>query len=357
MNMWPFRRREKRQSGGEFSDAVTRLIEERAAGTVADTSSTAAVEAASGSLSRALASAEVVGPAWVQQAVSPGVLGQVGRDLVRAGQSMHVVRMDGMGRVQLIPASSWHWEGSHDPATWTVRVTAYGPSTSTTWHLPGSGVVFVRWGGTPGVPYVGTGPLSWASITAKLQSEVERSLADEAGGPIANLIAIPQDGGDDGEDDTLTALKADIRTARGKALLLETVNSGWGEGRGSAPQRDWSGQRLGPQPPDSMVKAADGAFNRVLAACGVPPAMFIDADGTSQREALRRWHLNTVMPLARLVEHELTEKLETEVRLRFDTYALDMVSRAGVVAKLVSAGVAPTTALDAVGLGNDSSLV
>ena len=356
--MWlPWKRREKRQSGGEFSDAVTRLIEERAAGTVADTSSTAAVEAAAGSLSRALASAEVVGPAWVQQAVSPGVLGQVGRDLVRGGQSMHVIRMDGMGRVRLIPASSWHWEGSHDPASWTVRVTAYGPSTSTTWHLPGSGVVFVRWGGTPGVPYVGTGPLSWASITAKLQSETERSLADEAGGPIANLIAIPQDGGDDGEDDTLTALKADIRTARGKALLLETVNSGWGEGRGAAPQRDWSGQRLGPQPPDSMVKAADGAFNRVLAACGVPPAMFIDADGTSQREALRRWHLNTVMPLARLVEHELTEKLETEVRLRFDTYALDMVSRAGVVAKLVSAGVAPATALDAVGLGNDSSLV
>ena len=76
-----------------------------------------------------------------------------------------------------------------------------------------------------------------------------------------------------------------------------------------------------------MVKAADGAFNRVLAACGVPPAMFIDADGTSQREALRRWHLNTVMPLARQVEYELTEKLETEVRLRFDTYALDMVSQ------------------------------
>ena len=355
--MWPWKSREKRQSGGEFADAVTRLIEERAAGAVPNTSSTAAVEAAAGSLSRALASAEVEGAPWLRQAITPGVLAQIGRDLVRAGQSMHVVRMDAMGRVRLIPASSWHWEGSHDPASWTVRVTAYGPSTSTTWHLPGSGVVFIRWGGTPGVPYVGTGPLSWASTTAKLQSETERSLADEAGGPIANLVSIPQDGGDGGEDDTLTSLKADIRTARGKALLLETVAGGWGEGRAAAPQRDWSGQRLGPQPPDSMVKAADGAFNRVLAACGVPPAMFIDADGTSQREALRRWHLNTVMPLARLVEHELTEKLETEVRLRFDTYALDMVSRAGVVAKLVSAGVAPATALEAVGLGNDSSLV
>ena len=348
--MWPWKRREKRQSGGEFADAVTRLIEERAAGTVADTSSTAAVEAAAGSLSRALASAEVEGAPWVQQAVSPGVLAQMGRDLVRSGQSMHVIRLDGAGRVRLIPASSWHWEGSHDPASWTVRVTVYGPSTSTAWHLPGAGVVFIRWGGTPGLPYVGTGPLSWASTTARLQSETERSLADEAGGPIANLVSIPQDGGDGGEDDTLTSLKADIRTARGKALLLETVAGGWGEGRAAAPQRDWSGQRLGPMPPPGMVAAADAAFQRVLAACGVPPAMFIDADGTSQREALRRWHMNTVLPLAKIIEHELTEKLEADVKLVFDNYALDMVSRSQVVAKLTAAGVALPVALAAVGL-------
>ena len=157
---WPFRT-EKRDSGGDFSDAVVRLIEAQAAGSAADASSTAAVEAAAGALSRAFASAEVQGPAWVQEAVTPGVLAQVGRDLVRSGDSMHVVRVDGTGRVRLVPASSWHFEGSHDPSTWTVRVTAYGPSTSTTWHLPASSVVFIRWGGTPGQPYVGTGPTSW----------------------------------------------------------------------------------------------------------------------------------------------------------------------------------------------------
>ena len=54
----------------------------------------------------------------------------------------------------------------------------------------------MRWGSTPGQRYVGTGPLSWAHTTARLQSEVERSLADEAKGPLANLLAVPQDGGD-----------------------------------------------------------------------------------------------------------------------------------------------------------------
>ena len=296
---WPWQRREHRDSGGDFSDAVVRLIEAQAAGTAADASSTAAVEAASRALSRAFASAEVVGEPWVAEAVTPGVLAQVGRDLIRSGDPMHVIRMGRDGMVTLIPASSWHWEGTHDPATWTVRATAYGPSTSTTWNLPASAVVFVRWGGTPGQPYVGTGPLSWAHTTARLQSEVERSLADEAQGPLAQLLAIPSDGGDDAAGDPLKLLKADIAGARGKALLLETSAAGWGEGRTAAPQRDWQASRLGPMPPESMVRMADAAFARVLAACGTPPSLFVDSDGTSQREAVRRWHLGTVLPLAR----------------------------------------------------------
>ena len=350
MNWWPFTRREKRDSGGDFNDAVLRAIENQAAGTAADTGSTAAVEAAAGTLSRAFASAEVQGPGWVRDAVTPGVLAQMGRDLVRSGDTMHVIRMDGAGMVRLIPASSWHWEGSHDPASWTVRVTAYGPSTSTTWNLPASGVVFVRWGSTPGQPYVGTGPLSWAALTARLQSEAERSIADEAGGPLAQLLAVPQDGGDGSDDDPLKLLKADIKSARGKALLVETAAGGWGEGRAAAPAKDWSASRLGPMPPAGLVQAADSAFSRVLASCGVPPSLFLDADGTSQREGLRRWHLSTVLPLARLVEHELTEKLAEPVKLKFDTYALDMVSRSQVVAKLTAAGVALPVALAAVGL-------
>jgi len=348
---WPWSRKtETRDSGGDFSDAVVRLIEAQAAGKAADASSTAAVEAASGALSRAFASARVEGPSHVQEAVTPAVLAQVGRDLIRSGRSMHVIDVDGMGRVSLLPCSSWHFEGGAHPRTWTVRATWYGPSTSTTKHLPYSGVVFVRWGSTPGQPYTGTGPLSWAHTTARLQSETERSLADEAGGPVAQLLAVPQDGGDDGEDDPLKVLKADLRTARGKALLVETVAAAWGEGRGAAPHRDWVSSRLGPVPPESMATIRKDAFEAVLAATGTPPSLFLDSDGTAQREAVRRWHLGTVLPLARILEAELSAKLEGECRLVFDSYALDMVSRASVVDKLVRAGVPTATAMMAVGL-------
>lgn len=346
---WPWSRRERRDSGGDFSDAVVRLIEAQAAGTAADASSTAAVEAAAGALSRAFAAAEVVGEPWAQDAVSPAVLGQMGRDLIRKGDSMHVIRMSG-GRPVLIPASSWHWEGSHVPASWTVRATCYGPSTSTTWNLPTSAVVFVRWGSNPGQPYIGTGPTSWAHTTARLQSEAERSLADEAGGPLAQLLAVPQDGGDGGDDDPLAALKGDIAGARGRALLVETTAAAWGDGPSAAPRKDWQSERLGPAPPAAMVEVSRDAFDRMLAACGCSPALFDDSDGTAKREALRQWHLGTVQPLARLLEVELSAKLETPIRLRFDLYNVDLAGRAQAFQKLVAGGVAVNEALATSGL-------
>ena len=243
---WPWSKLEKRDSGGDFSDAVVRLIEAQAAGSAADASSTAAVEAASGALSRAFASARVEGPDHVQEAVTGSVLAQVGRDLIRSGDSMHVIDVDHVGHVSLLPCSSWHFEGDAHPRTWTVRASFYGPSSSTTRNVPFAGVVFVKWGSTPGQPYIGTSPISWAHTTARLQSEVERSLADEMAGPLAQLLAVPSDGGDGADDDPLRMLKADIRTARGKALLVETVAAGYGDGRSAAPQKDWVANRLGP---------------------------------------------------------------------------------------------------------------
>ena len=347
---WPWSKPEKRDSGGDFSDAVVRFLEAQAAGTAADASSTAAVEAASGALSRAFSGASVQSPTWAAGALSPVFLGQVGRDLVRRGDSMHVVSVSPMGKLSLLPCSSWHFEGDADPETWTVRATVYGPSTSTTRHVPYSGVVFVQWGATPGQPYTGVGPLSWAHTTARLQSETERSLADEAGGPITNLLAVPQDGGDDEDTDPLKELKADIRTARGRALLVETTAAGFGEGQSAAPQRDWKPARLGPEPPAGMAMVQKQSFEHVLAACGTSSSLFSDADGTAQREAVRRWHLGTVLPLAKILETELTEKLNAPVGLKFDAYPLDLAGRAASFQKLVAGGVPVNEALGTAGL-------
>ena len=246
MRLWPFKRRtERRTLGGDFTDRVIRSAEAEAAAKVADAGSTAAVEAAAGLLSRSLAAATVEAAEWARDAVCASYLAQAGRDLIRRGASLHVIRVDSEGRAALWPVSSWHWQGrSPDPKLWTVRATAFGPSGSMTWDaMPQAGVVFHRWGSTPGAAYVGLGPLGWASASAKVSAETERSLGDESAGPLAKLLPIPTDGGDGGDDDPLKMVKRDIAGARGRALLLETTSAGYGDGRPAAPQRDWIASR------------------------------------------------------------------------------------------------------------------
>lgn len=356
MNWQPWRRKppiENRETGGDFTAALTRLVEAAASGEVVDTASTAAVEAAAGALSRAFASAEVRGPDHALEAITPAVLAQIGRDLIREGASLHVIAVDLAGRLVLYPASSWYWVGkSPDPLSWTAQVTAYGPTGNTTEWVPAAGLVFARWGSVSRAPYRGVGPLSWAASTAKLGSEVERSLGDEAAGPLAQLLTIPQDGGDDDDDDDpLAMLKTDIAAARGKALLLETVAGGWGEGRTQAPHRDWMAARLGPQPPESLEKIRVSVFEHILAACGTPPALFAGGDGTAQREAFRRYLTLSVQPLARVLAAELSVKLEAPISLHFDgLHAHDLQARASSFQRLVAGGVDVQTALQTSGL-------
>ena len=235
--MWPFSRRtEDRQSTGGYTGAITALIGAAAAGTQ-QASATAATEAVAGALSRAFADARVDGPADIVAAITPRTLAQVGRDLVRVGESLHVIRMSG-GRLRLFPASTWYWEGGADPADWLCTATVYGPSGSSTWRLPQSSVVFATWGSPTARPYHGIGPGAWAADTSRLVANAERSLANEAGGPVAQLLPVPQDGGDGGEDgtDPLSGLKSDIKDAKGSALLVETTSGGWGEGAVNAPR-------------------------------------------------------------------------------------------------------------------------
>ena len=352
---WPWNKPEERSAGGGYTDAVVAAIEAQATAKVADASSTAAVEAVAGLLSRAFADAEVVAAPWAQAAVTPFWLMQVGRSLIRPGESLSVIDMSAAGRLELVPAAFWNFEalstpGAEAEATWSARVTTYGPSSSRTRLLGRDQLVFVRWGTSPGTRYRGQGPTSWAHLTARLSGETERSLADEATGPVAQILPVPQDGGDGGDDDPLAMLKADIAAARGKAVLTETTAAGWGEGRASAPQADWKPSRLGPEPPDALVTLARDSFTRMVAACGCNVSLFTDADGTAQREAWRRWHLGTVQPLAKLLSHELTAQLETPITLRLDKYPTDLAGRAAAFKALVTGGMDIAAAVATAGL-------
>lgn len=125
---WPWQS-EKRDGGG-YTDAIIAALEASASASVADVGASAAVEAASGALSRAFAIADVKGPEWIKSTITPFWLSQVGRSLIREGASLSVISMSGTGTVELIPASYWNFEtdtgSGESEESWKARA-AYAP--------------------------------------------------------------------------------------------------------------------------------------------------------------------------------------------------------------------------------------
>ena len=163
----------------------------------------------------------------------------MGRSLIREGASLSVIDMDGDGAVELTPAAFWNFENI-DPgtetdreSTWRARVNTYGPSNSHTRLLPRDRLVFVRWGSTsPGTRYRGQSVTSWAALTAKTQGEIERSLGDEAAGPLAQLFAVPSDPGAGGDDDKFAPLANTVADgARQGRVARNRLRGAWDTAR------------------------------------------------------------------------------------------------------------------------------
>ena len=81
----------------------------------------------------------------------------------------------------------------------------------------------------------------------------------------------------------------------------------------------------------------------MYSACGIPPGLFsVQSDGTAQREGYRRLLHSTVVPMARIVQAELTAKLDVDVTLGLDgLFAADLSGRARAFQSLVLAGMDP----------------
>ena len=334
---WPWQKTERRSSGG-YSDAILRIIAGKATGTDADALATAGVEAAAGALSRAFMSCRVAGDARIASALPGAVLGRVGRDLVRQGDSLHVIDTDG-GSLRLLPAASWTVEGEADPETWRFKAEIGGPTETRSVRRPWAGVVYVQWASHPGRPHEGEGPMACAPESGKLAAAIEATLAAELGGPVGSVIPVPSVDQPEGEGDPLEGMTTAIRDLGGGVFLAETTQAGWQGDRSERPRGDWRPARIGGSPPAATVQLRQHALAGVLAACGVPVALLEPADGTAAREALRRFWIGTVVPLLRILKAEIETKLEGDCEFRFDPYVLDMTGRAKVYTDLRAAEI------------------
>ena len=83
----------------------------------------------------------------------------------------------------------------------------------------------------------------------------------------------------------------------------------------------------------------------------MPPALFIDADGTAQRESMRRYFSLTVEPLAGLLSAELSVKLEVDISLGFSgRFAADLSGRARAFQSMINGGLDVAKAAGLAGL-------
>ena len=346
---WFWQRKPEKRSSNSYTDARIAATLRDVEGEDLTAHKTAALEAASGLYAACLAGAQL-SPSV--PALTPACLSLLGRDLIRNGESVHLIRLDG-DRVQLTPAASWDVRGGVDAATWFYRVDAWGPtSTSPTSQIvSGAEVLHVRYSVSPSRPWYGIDPLTWASASGSLAGALEARMAGEALGPSGYLLPIPQDGGDGEDDDPLVSLKSDLAQANGKTQLIETTAAGMSEGPSAAPRQDWQAKRYGIDVPGPNIDLRNAAVMAVLNACQVPLALFSDADGTSQRESWRRFAMGPLAGLAAIIEAEIADKLMVPVKFDFSgLWAHDIQGRAQAFNRLVAGGMSIEQAAGASGV-------
>ena len=352
---WPWQPPEVRETAS-YTDAVVTALLQSASTPAADAAGTAALEACAGLYASAFAGARVTGASPVVSALlTPPALADMARDLIRSGVSIWLLEVDD-GGLSLHRAGAHDLSGGHRAATWVYRLDLEGPSGPTMRTAPADSVVHLRYASDARRPWAGLGPMALAHRTGALAGRLESGLADEAAASPALLLPVPSDGGDGTAADPLARLKGDVAAAKGRALLVETTAAGWGDGPSSAPRQDWRQQRLGADWPDVLRSTRRDVAESVAAACGVPPALLsASAEGTSMREALRRWAHVSLEPLGRIVAAELADKLDAPgLSLDFDRLmASDWAGRARAVGVLVKAGMALDTALATVAGGAD----
>lgn len=330
---FPWNRKYETRAGQTFTDATIAALTARADGNeLVVPTATGALESCAGVVGRGFAAAQVGGRPMIAAALTPDVLEMTGRALIRRGEILFYIDTTG-DRLLLLPATSYNVMGGPNPATWEYDLMLAGPSgTMHHTHLSADSVIHVKYAVDPVEPWRGNAPLEVARQAGRLSSETVNALADESSTPVGQLMGLPVDG----NDPTVTELKADMKTSRGKMGFLQTGD--WGAvGTGYV---DVVPKRFGASPTEHLVDLFKHSSAEVYSACGFNPSLFVSGDSASLREAYRLALFAVIAPLAVKVEAELTAKLETEVTLGFNEMkAADVQGRARSFKAMVDGGM------------------
>ena len=98
--------------------------------------------------------------------------------------------------------------------------------------------------------------------------------------------------------------------------------------------------RIGADFPEAVAELREPVRLSVLGCCGIPPAFSSGQSATTMRESYRIFIFARVLPLAKIVSHELSKKLNEKISLNFDDLAAaDTQGRARAFKSLVDGGM------------------
>ena len=338
------------EPSGSYTTDVLNFLSANASGQ-ALRGTAAAVEVAAGVWQRGLATAEVSPQNSRTAALTPSVLGHIGRYLLRYGEVLFEIGVGPRG-IMLTPAQHWTVTGGIDPDSWVYEATFQGPSTSVVRTLPASRVLHLMYAQSHHAPWLGVGPLSSAGVTQELVGQIETALVQEAATPRGYNFAVP-------DPKQAGQLTTDLRTSRGGLSLVPSVASdaAWGQGMESKPGDDWVPKRFGMAPPPAMVQLRSRAELSVLAAAGVPVTIMSVSDGTAKKEDFRRFLHLTLEPVGRIIAGQIGDALEVEgLSFNFSGIgAADIASKARAWGTLTKGGVSPQDAGEITGLPIDDA--
>ena len=335
---WPWSRPEVRES---YTDQVIARIMASASG-ASDGGSLAVIEASCRYWGAGLASATVKPDTPALRSVSPGILDSIGRNLCRAGESLHMIAVRN-GQVTLTPVSLWEVHGSDDPTTWTYRCTLSGPDVTRMVTLDAAAVLHFRYSPSASRPWAGRSPVALSLDTARAATRLENATSEELNFTQQQVLTPRRNQSDYGLADSLTP----ETIQKIVAAFAEHVHTG-----AFVIPADVQAQRLGPEPPDSFPLLRDRLENALYSAHGVPPALIAaQGTGTAMREAFRQVLHSLLKPLGAIIAEELRAKLDPAAALDFsELRAGDITGTSRALGSLVAAGITPQAAAAIVGL-------
>lgn len=273
---------------------------------------TGAVAFGLGEISRAFMTAE---PQSMQETLTPAVLSMMARTTMARGNSVWEIASV-RGRVTLRPVGEYDIVGGVDPDSWAYRVEYREPrgneadDETRIRAVRADNIVHVRYNPWPERPWVGISPLSECGITSEQLAYIENSLKMDASQPGGGIMPIP----DGTTSRQFTQVKTAMSTGKGAITPVETTSAGFGQGALQAPKNDWAQVRFGAMVPQHNLALRQATNEIILGALGVPPGLLAGEAGM-HREAYRKFWTNTIQPLAKLIEAELSEKLETDISI------------------------------------------